>query len=497
MTSSPRTTVPFTKWMRHVSAITSALSLSLSISLLRADPAHAQTGDWTDGEIIVRSTIAATGERALFRVVPESGATALLTTTQYWGGWAGSMVFDSHRGGLLSNMSKPPDGTFTYRLWLVSHDGTSTAMPGFTGDLKALASAGDGRVFFIRHTGSTQGPKTIEYFDANDSIHTLKQNDGITPFEADVEHLLYDPSSNVLIGSSSAQWAATHCSPTGSSLYRFPLSADGMRVEGAIACTSIPTTLLYGDIMALDRMPDGNVLVTTATAFLGAPHNMLSVNPVTLAANTWASPAQHDINGGFWSARLGRSIIYANSGSAWWIPDGLHSLSAGEASFGVAIPTSLPLPGGGGFSPYENMVEVDLLGPGCHGFQIPYGAGLAGNGGFVPMLGLIGCPDLGNVFTLSINGVVGGANGVLIAGIAAGSVPFFGGTFHIGGPILVVIPLTLAGTPGLANAGSLALPAVLTDPVMSGLDIHLQGAFVDVAAIHDVSLTNGLRFQAN
>lgn len=480
-----------TSALRTVSAITRALFL------FTATPAIAQTGDWTEGEIIVRSTIATSGQAALLRVVPESGATAVLTTTQHWGGWAGSMVFDSHRGGLLSNMSQPPDGTFTYRLWLVSHDGTSTAMPGFTGNLKALASAGDGRVFFIRYTSSTQGPATIEYFDANDSIQSLKQSDGITPFQADVEHLLYDPSSNALIGSSSAQWAATHCSTTGSSLYRYPLSADGLRVEGPIVCTSVPTSLLFGDIMALDHLPDGNVLVTTATAFLGAPHAMLSVNPVTLAVNSWATPSQHDINGGVWSARLGRAIFHANSGSAWWIPDGLFSLGAGEASFGVAIPTGLPLPGGGGFSPYENMVEVDLLGPGCHGFQIPYGVGLAGKSGFVPMLGVIGCPDIGNVFTLAIDGVVGGASGVLIAGIAAGSVPFLGGTFHVGGPLLVVIPLTVGGTPGLANAGSLALPAVLTDPVLIGLDIHLQGAFVDVAAIQDVSLTHGLRLQAN
>ena len=87
----------------------------------------------------------------------------------------------------------------------------------FTGNLRALATAGDGRVFFLRHTGATQGLTTVEYFDANDVIQALMQSDGVTPFQADVEHLVYHAPSNALIGSSSwggalnARPSATAC----------------------------------------------------------------------------------------------------------------------------------------------------------------------------------------------------------------------------------------------------------------------------------------------
>src|SRR4029450_1826642 len=127
---------------------------ALAAAAILAPFATSQTGPWTEGEILVRSSLELTGERAIFRVNPETGETAVLTTVQSWAGFSGSAVFDSWRGGLLANMSMPPDATFDFRLWLVSQDGTSAAMPGFTGELKALASAGDGRVFFIRYTGA-------------------------------------------------------------------------------------------------------------------------------------------------------------------------------------------------------------------------------------------------------------------------------------------------------------------------------------------------------
>ncbi len=467
-----------------------ALTIVCTVAAMTASMSQAQSGPWTDGEILVRSVVQPSGQRAIFRVVPETGASAVLTTTQYWGGWAGSLAFDSYRGGVLSNMSMPPDGTFLYRLWLVSHDGTSVAMPGFTGSLRALASAGDGRVFFLRHTGSNQGLTTIEYFDANDVIQTLMQSDGVTPFQADVEHLLYHVPSNALIGSSS--WGATQCSATGSSLYRFPLSADGLRVEGPVTCVSVPTTLIYGDLMGLDHLPDGNVLVTTASAFLGAYHRMISLNPVTLAVASWAEPYQYDINGGIWSARLGKAVIHANSGSAWWEPSGLRTFTPGVTGYGTHIPTSLPLPVGGGYSPVEIVAEVDLNGPGCEGCQIAYGTGLAGTGSVVPTLGLVGCPAVNSGFTVAIDNVVGAGSGVLVVGLVASAIPILGGTLYVD-PIDLVLQVTCGGVPGAPGAGSLGLPILLVDPSLTGLAFFAQAGFFDGAAVQGMSLTSGLK----
>lgn len=468
------------------------LTIFATVAAMAAGTVPGQNGPWTDGEILVRSAIQPSGQSAVFRVVPETGASAVLTTTQNWGGWAGSLAFDSYRGGVLSNMSMPPDNPFFYRLWLVSHDGTSVAMPGFTGSLRALASAGDGRVFFLRHTGANQGPATIEYFDASNVIQTLRQIDGVTPFQADVEHLLYHAPSNALIGSSSAQWAATHCSSTGGSLYRIPLSADGLRVSGPMTCVSVPTTLVYGEIMGLDHLPDGNVLVTSATGFLGAPHRMISLNPVTLALASWADPAQHDINGGMWSARLGRAVIHANSGSSWWEPDGLRTFGAGQTGFGNHIPTSLPMPVGGGLSPAEIVTEVDLNGPGCNGLQVAYGTGLAGTGSVVPTLGVVGCPDVNRSFTIAIDNVVGAGSGVLVVGLVPAAIPFLGGTLYVD-PIGLMLPVACGGIPGAPGAGSLGLPIFLTDPALAGFNFYSQAGFADPSAVQGISLTNGLR----
>ncbi len=470
------------------------LATALGTALALAATAPAQTGPWTDGELVLRSQLLPAGTPAIFRVLPESGATAVLTTAQSFGGWAGSMVFDSYRGGLLANLSLAPDAASVSRLWLVSHDGSASALPSLVGELRAMASTGDGRVFFIRHTGASQGPQTLEYFDANDVIRTLKQSDGITPFQADVEHLLYHAPSNALIGSSSAQWAATSCSPGSSSLYRIPLAPNGLRVLAPASCIAVPTSLVFGDIMALDQLPDGKVLVTSATAFPGAPHRLLSLDPVTLAVAAWAEPTQQDINGGLWSTRLGRAVIHANSGSAWWEPDGLRTFQPGASGFGGVLATSLALPAGGGFSPVEILTEVDLNGPACGGLFASYGAGLAGKGGFVPQLYGASCPDLGQSFSLHVGGALGSTVGLMALGAGASEVPIFGGLLLVN-PILTTLGFVTSGAPGQAGAGAAAkfFSTSASDPSLVGAAVWLQAGVLDSAAVQGFALTNGLK----
>lgn len=463
-------------------------ALLLAAALLPT--AAAQTGPWTDGELIVHSHIA--GAFKILRVVPETGATAVLASPQYPGGWSGLMAFDSFRGGLLANISLPPDNTFLYRLWLISHDGTAAAMPGFSGSLRALASTGDGRVFFIRHNGAAQGPQNVEYFDASNQIQTLKATDGVTPFKIEVEHLLYDAPTNALIGSSSAWWSATDCAASGCSVYRIPLSPSGTQVAGPVSCQSVTPLFANEEIMSLDHLPNGNVLVTVASGNVPSTSTLLSVNPLTLASSTWADPHQADVDGGVWCARLGKAVIHA----AWSSGFELWSLAQGASSTGTSLGTSLPVNGFSGYSPADTLFEVDLNGPGCDGFQLPYGVGLAGMQAYVPLLGIIGCPDIGNLFTISINNVVGGAPGVLFVGLAPASVPFKGGTFHVGS-VAAQLPITVGGTPGAGGAGSLALPAVLSNPILSGVNIYMQAGFSDAAAVKGVSLTNGLQVQGD
>jgi hypothetical protein len=191
-----------------------------------------------------------------------------------------------------------------------------------------------------------------------------------------------------------------------------------------------------------------------------------------------------------WSARLGKAVLHTSN----TLGTEMVSFSAGASSFGTILGTSLPLPGANGYSPADSLAEVDVNGPGCDGQQVAYGAGLPGKSGWVPLLGAVGCPDIGQVFTISINSVVGGAPGLLFVGLAPAAAPFKGGTFHVGA-VALQLPITVGGVPGAQGAGSLAVPAVLSDPVLTGLNLYLQAAFADSFATQGVSLTNGLRLQ--
>ncbi len=45
------------------------------------------------------------------------------------------------------------------------------------------------------------------------------------------------------------------------------------------------------------------------------------------------------------------------------------------------------------------------------------------------------------------------------------------------------------------GAGSLALPAVLSDPILSSINIFMQAGFSDSFAVKGVSLSIGVQFQ--
>jgi hypothetical protein len=131
----------------------------------------------------------------------------------------------------------------------------------------------------------------------------------------------------------------------------------------------------------------------------------------------------------------------------------------------------------------------------CRGGWLAYGLGLAGKGGFVPRLYGNGCAQIGGSFALKLDQVVGGAGGTLFVGLAQAAVPFKGGSFQVGALVLSV-PVAVGGTPGVAGAGSLTLPAALPSlPALQGTSLFLQAGFPDAAAVKGVSLTQGLEIE--
>ncbi|HZL99180.1 MAG TPA: DNRLRE domain-containing protein [Planctomycetota bacterium] len=140
----------------------------------------------------------------------------------------------------------------------------------------------------------------------------------------------------------------------------------------------------------------------------------------------------------------------------------------------------------------ELVVHFDLA-SGCAGGLAPYGAGLAGTGGLAPTLSGSGCPQPGGAFTLRLTGGLGGAGGALFVGLVPASIPFKGGSFLVGSPVLQ-LGLLLGGAGGAPGGGSLLLPASLpADPLLQGLELRLQAALVDGGASGGIALTNGLR----
>jgi hypothetical protein len=461
-------------------------TLILFAAAASAPFSFAQLGPWTDGEIVVFTPSVAGSGPTLFRVAPESGFGAVLATPNGVGGWSGRATFDSYRSRLLIYMSLPPDPPSMNKLWSLDWNGSATAIPGFTNaPVRALASVGDGRVYFQDHVTTIGAPHHIRYLDASDAVQTLMDSTNAAPFSFEVERMIYHAASNALIATTSVYWSANSCAASGSSVFRIPLSADGAHVAGPVTCASIDAPY-SPDIMGLDFLPDGNVLLTLSTGNSLGGVKLISVDPVSLATSVWADPFLFDVNGGCYSVRVGKAVVLDDASNQ------LRAFSMGETGAGTTIPSTVPV---GDFTtgqyPPETMWEIDTNGPSCFGSAVPFGIGLAGFSGFVPTLGVTGCPDVGQFFTIAMDGVVGGAAGLLVAGPTPSFLPIAGGFLYVD-PIVLMLDVFASGAPGAAGAGSVGLPVFTTDPALKGLVLYLQAGFVDPAAVQGVSLSNGL-----
>jgi hypothetical protein len=461
-----------------------ALIPALILALL-APTAPAQTGPWKDGELIVRMNPGGGFQNLIYRIDPQSGHGAQLADVTYLGS-AGSAVFDRYRNGVLAVCSVPPDSWALQSLWLFAADGGATKL-GLEGKYPgALAPTGDGRVYYQRD--DVGGNAQIEWLDASNVSHVLLNETGTAPFQQPVEAMIWSPAQNALFAATS-EGSPGACGGAGKpSVFRIPLSGDGTRVSGPVTCSTWdgggsehPNNF--------DVLPGGDLLLTFCSSYI-APDKLRRVHAGTGATSTFALCNPHDIDGGVWSAALGR-VIVVNDGS-----NQLETYTVGDDGTGDALATDVPVSGfTSGTGPGNVIFEVALGGPGCAGLLAPYGTGLAGAGGLVPVLGGAGCPDIGQGFAITVDQVVGGASGLLFVGLSPAALPFKGGTLLAGGLVLQV-PLQMGGSPGFAGAGFLSLPAALMDPVLLGLDLHLQAGFQDATAVKGVSLTNGLRVQA-
>lgn len=451
---------------------------SAILSTVFVAPALAQ---WQDGDLIIRF-VSGSGGCHYLRVDPETGNTSVLLVANYPAGGAGNAVYDSYRDALLLNVSLSPDPYWLGRVWQVPASGSPAALAAIPqGSVHGLCSAGDGRIFFQQANSST-----IQYLDASNQAHDLLDATGTAALPFPVEHLLYHPASNALLATTSGWWSTNDCSPNGCSIFRLPLSQDGSRVAGPVTCATIATN--NQELMSMDYLPGGQVLLNVAS---GAPFGNLALlatfDPVTLAIGSYASPSVFDLDGAVYSGRIGAAVVLDDASNV------LRRYAPGTAGVGVVIPTNLPVSDGtSGFSPAENLWQIDRNGPSCHGAGYVYGTGLAGTGQIVPTLGATGCPDLGVPFSLAVNAAIGGGLGLLALGSAPASVPLFGGSLLVA-PIDALLTIAANGAVGVPGAGSVNLPLQINDPALVGAPFWFQAAFLDAGAVQGFSLSNGLQ----
>jgi hypothetical protein len=457
-----------------------ALAPALLALAVLAPQLTGQTGPFQSGEIIIMNPDS--GYWKLLRVDPLTGDGEILIEPKYWGGWAGGMAYDSYRDALVGCFSMEPDAYWNYKPYAVSSDGSFINLPGVEGTtLSAMAPTGDGRIYFqVRNPASDE----ISFFDAGNQLHTLMDDTGAAPYLSKIEHLRYHAAGNALIATKTS-WSGSGCNGPENTLYRIPLTPDGSQVAGPVSCVSFAQS--QGYIMGLDELPGDLMLMTLAG---WNQHDKLwIVDPVTLALSLYSEVHQVDLNGGVYCAPLGSAVVLEDFANR------LQVHAQGSAGAYTELVVDIPIGDGTtGSSPAEVMVDIGDVAAPCAGFHQTYGAGLAGLGGFVPMLDATGCPDLGLTFSVVIDRVRGDQTGILFAGLGDASVPFKGGTFLVSN-VGMTLALSFGGHVNSAGVGAVAIPVLLSDPAFVGLDLYAQGAFTDAAAVHGVSLTNGLQIR--
>ena len=464
-------------------------------AVLVAAPALAQGGGFAATDLGLYSTtiqgISSTSG-ALVLVDLAGGTATVLVDTFSTLGSQGAAAFDPYRQRIvfcagLNSVFDP------LHLWAVNAAGQLDDLGQLGQQFFALSPTGDGRIY-MRHATSAAQP--FKYIDAAGTLHTLLDAAGAAPFDTDggastdAHNMIYDAASNALFVAS-----GLGACPAGVvnriNVRKLPLSADGTRVSGPVSCAQFEVSTSSEAAVGWSRGPLGQLVLIVDTNASGLEPRILLVDPATLAISVFASPGPFfgdaALNAGTWAGSLGQVVVLDT------LTDVLRAYAAGSSGAGATLPIT-----GTVSAPASSGESAALFAVGsspCAGGWLPYGTGLAGAGGQVPALTGAGCPQIGGAFSLQVANGVGGAGGLLFVGVSVASLPLKGGTFLVGGVVLQ-LGLALGGGAGVPGAGSLTLPAALpADPALQGVQVFLQAGFSDAAAVHDVSLTNGLRME--
>ena len=124
---------------------------------------------------------------------------------------------------------------------------------------------------------------------------------------------------------------------------------------------------------------------------------------------------------------------------------------------------------------------------------VEFGDALAGSGAIEPRLVGVDGPSIGP-WSISVEDGLGGAPGLLWAGLGTKDQAAFGGHFYVdfAVPPWLALPIQLDGTPGIAGDGSFDFVG-LDVSSFAPLTLYLQATLLDPGALRDISLTNALQ----
>ena len=456
-------------------------------------PLAAQGGGFASTDVMLYSPaiqgISSTSG-ALVKVDLVAGTAAILVDLHATMGFQGAMAFDPWRQRVVFYGSTGPGSPL--QLMATDAAGTVDVLGLQSGLVSALAPTGDGRIY-LKDSASAIAP--LKYLDAAGSVKNLLGAVGTTPYlingtaSYDLRDMIYAASANALFVAS-----LTVC-PGGSTnrinVTKLPLSADGARVVGPESCAQFEVSASGETPVGWSHGPAGQLILVVDSNTNGIEPRILAVDPATLGISVFASPGNFfgdpAINAGTWCGSQNKVIVLET------LTDVLRSYAAGSSGAGATLAITGTVSAAGSSGETATLHEIPASA--CAGGWLPYGFGLAGTGGFVPTLTGAGCPNIGSLFSLKLEHGVGAAAGTLFVGLAPTAVPFKGGSFYVGGVVLQV-GITLGGTAGVGDAGSLTQPAGLpNDPLLQGVQVYLQALLQDVGAVKDVSMTNALRLE--